>query len=362
MYKQIQKVIDWGVKLASIAITGPATWIVASRLFLAVESPALLFVMKFSALFLIEGVLFSNWILLEFDKNASPEIKARYGLTAMTMYIALAIIGWQNEGPTGLVFRVALLSALIGSGWDTYVYTWQRATSKVDRSVENSRRVKAHARRLAVKEARMTREALHDLNVMRLRAETESEAALIRAQRIAALEDKNLLGKRLIARIQLDDRTERLHLRHEESRLLGDGADLLTEAGEYIFSDTGGNENGSSNGKKKQDFQRQQVELSTSLPQVAPPIEQGIVEYSVRTTSSEDLQEILNILDALEDDPRASKRDISAKVGIEYNRVLKLMKEMLEDSIIYKEGRAHYPVEDAEKLARKRDREQARRR
>ena len=55
--------------------------------------------------FLIEGVLLSNWLLLEFDKGATPEIKARYGITALSMYIALLVIGWRHEGPTGLALN-----------------------------------------------------------------------------------------------------------------------------------------------------------------------------------------------------------------------------------------------------------------
>jgi hypothetical protein len=68
--------------------------------------------MWFTAVFLIDGVMLSNWLLLEFDKQATPEIKARYGLTALAMYVALLVIGWRHEGPTRLVFRLALLAAL----------------------------------------------------------------------------------------------------------------------------------------------------------------------------------------------------------------------------------------------------------
>jgi hypothetical protein len=109
--------------------------------------------MCFAAVFLIEGVMLSNWLLLEFDKGATPEIKARYGLTALAMYIALLVIGWRHEGPTGLVFRVALLAALIGSGWDTYVFTWQKATARADKDITTTGAVRRHARRLAERDA-----------------------------------------------------------------------------------------------------------------------------------------------------------------------------------------------------------------
>ncbi len=204
MYKYIQKTLDWGVKIASLAVTGPATWVVATDLFSDIESPELLFVMRFAAVFLIEGVLLSNWLLLEFDKNATPEIKARYGITALAMYIALLVIGYRHEGPTGLVFRIALLAALIGSGWDTYVYTWQKATSRVDRSAENSGRVRRHARRLAIDEA-----------IMRRSYEHEIVKADLNEQKVALLDGVRLSGQRQIMMV------ENIHAR-EQAKLLAE--------------------------------------------------------------------------------------------------------------------------------------------
>ncbi len=212
MYRYIQKTLDWGVKVASLAITGPATWVVATQLFSDIQIPALLFAMRFAAVFLIEGVLLSNWLLLEFDKNATPEIKARYGITALAMYAALAVIGWRHEGPTGLVFRVALLAALIGSGWDTYVYTWQRATSRIDRSAENAGRVRRHARRLSIREAMMRREAEH-----------REVLALMEVENSAALERTALYGERLQTHIRVEHQAENLKLMAQEDHLLAAG-------------------------------------------------------------------------------------------------------------------------------------------
>jgi hypothetical protein len=92
LYETVNKVLNWGVKIASLAVTGPATWVVANDLFSDIHSPTMLFLMQASAVFLIEGVMLSNWLLLEYDKRATPEIKARYGLTALAMYTALLVI------------------------------------------------------------------------------------------------------------------------------------------------------------------------------------------------------------------------------------------------------------------------------
>jgi len=208
MYRYIQKTLDWGVKVASLAVTGPATWVIASELFADVTNPTLYFLMRAAAVFLIEGVLLSNWLLLEFDKGATPEIKARYGVTAMAMYIALLVIAWRHEGPTGLVFRIALLAALIGSGWDTYVYTWQRTVARVDRSAEASWKVRQHARNLSIKEAIMRRDAEH-----------VGTTQLIKVQASASLEQTNLYGQRMIEGIRLEDKAERLRLMAENEEL-----------------------------------------------------------------------------------------------------------------------------------------------
>lgn len=193
MYELVNRTLNWGIKLASLAITGPATWIVATELFRGVDSPELLFVMCFAAVFLIEGVMLSNWLLLEFDRTATPEIKARYGLTALAMYVALLVIAWQHEGPTGLVFRFALLAALIGSGWDTYVYTWQKATARADRDINATGSVRRHARRLAEQDAKL-----------QLDYEYDQHSKDRQMQQMISDEKRNLLQEQLRLAAQLE--------------------------------------------------------------------------------------------------------------------------------------------------------------
>ncbi len=343
MYKTIQKVLDWAVKIASLAITGPATWIVAGELFTDIQSPVLLFVMKFSAVLLIEGVLLSNWLLLEFDKKANPEIKARYALTALTMYVALAIIGFQHEGATGIVFRVALLAALIGSGWDTFVYTWQRMTSKVDRSVESSRRVKAHARRLAIKEAKAERDAEHALITARLEASNNAQLAEIDAEhevrlseinieRVAGLKKIQLYGARLDDQLALDDREERTALLRRDERL--SMAEERIKGGETAAANaeqsSGG---GSDDAGKKGPSQLKSATSSSSQSKVSPqPLDDFLLKQ--------------HILDVFADDPSTSKRSISIQFEISAGKVSRLVRELIAEGKIMKDGRNHYVMEE----------------
>jgi hypothetical protein len=323
MYKQIQKNLDWGVKIASLAVTAPATWIVASELFADVTVPVLYFIMRFAAVFLIEGVLLSNWLLLEFDVKATPEIKARYGITALAMYTALLVIAWKHEGPTGLVFRVALLAALLGSGWDTYVMTWQRATSRVDRSAEYAGKVKRHARKLSVKEAMIRRNMEH-----------QNELALIRAEGDSGLSRMSLLRERWIEGERLDDLAERIRLSEYEESLLAGSNNAATNGAATNGSDH------ASNGKKKQPSQPAQ---QSQQPQPSPPrAVEANGQQSSRSKKGISKQESrlrYSILAAFEDDPRYTRQMLSDKLGISTRQVSKIVNELIDKDYLVKEGR-----------------------
>jgi hypothetical protein len=316
MYRFIQKTIDWGVKFASLAITGPATWVIASQLFQDISNPILFFVMRAAAVFLIEGVLLSNWLLLEFDRDATPEIKARYGITALAMYISLLIIGWRHEGPTGLVFRVALLAALIGSGWDTYVYTWQKATSRIDRAPENAPKVRRHARNLSIKEAIMRREAEHT-----------AELAMIKAHSSAILEQTSLYGNRMLDSVRIEDKMERVRLLEAEESL-----------------------DASTNGKKKR--------LQLPSPTIAPPDPIRLDFTGGRSSQDHLLRR--SILGAFAEDPNYTDENLASKLGVSPEKVLTTIEAMMEDRLIYRDTRGSYVIADPESFNGKRGKSQRR--
>lgn len=151
--EQTSKILNWIVKVAGMVICAPVTWLVAAGLFADVQPAPVRGLVQLAAVLLVEGVFLSNWLLLEYDDNAEPEVKARYALTALGMYIGVWVLAWQHgEGAAGLVFRAALGAALIGAGWDTYVVTWQKLTAKADRDVKATRAVRSHRRKLAVQD------------------------------------------------------------------------------------------------------------------------------------------------------------------------------------------------------------------
>ena len=88
---------------------------------------------QLAAVVLVEGVLVSNWILLESRKSEGPEVKLRYALTVAVMYLGmLAVSLADGEGGAGLIFRVAFGLALIGSTWDTFAHTFAKLRSQAE--------------------------------------------------------------------------------------------------------------------------------------------------------------------------------------------------------------------------------------
>lgn len=318
MYRYIHKTLDWGVKIASLAVTGPATWIVAGELFGDVANATLLFAMRFAAVFLIEGVLLSNWLLLEFDKKADPAIKARYGLTALAIYLALLVIGWRHEGPTGLVFRLALLAALIGSGWDTYVYTWQRATSRVDRSAGNAAKVRRHARRLAIREAMFRREAEH-----------ANTLAVIEAERDAAIERTGRYGKRMLEHVRIEDENERQRMLDAQDRLALPPGNSGPE---------GSHTNGNPRSKQRSG---QSVPHTVRLP-----------EWITNATFDDDISQSFSeqgitqgVIEAFTYDPSPKRSDLADSLGISSYQLKKKIDEMVDAGMLAKgEKRGQYVV------------------
>lgn len=152
MSKLVNKALDWIVKVAGICVTTPATWQVATNLFSELSPyPEAYLIVRIAAVVLVEGVMLSNWLLLETDKTALPIVKTRYALTALGMYIGMWVLALEHgEGIAGLVIRGSLLAALLGSGWNVFAETWAKLDIKTDKDVANSWSVKRHRRKAAV--------------------------------------------------------------------------------------------------------------------------------------------------------------------------------------------------------------------
>jgi hypothetical protein len=154
--EMVNKVAVWVIKAAGLIVCAPATWDVAGATFTTwSQYPVFYVIIRLAAVLLVEGVMLSNWLLLEYDVTAQPQIKSRYALTALGMYIGVWIVSLQHgEGVTGLVFRLALGAALLSSAWDTLIVTFQRQNASADRNIVSHWSVKRHKRRAEIRDAK----------------------------------------------------------------------------------------------------------------------------------------------------------------------------------------------------------------
>lgn len=157
------KVVDWIVKLATLVLAVPASWGVAGLAFAEVGG-WLRVVMQVAAVALLEGVLLSNWVLLDVKRSEVMAAKARYVTTVWIMYGAmLAVAVMHGEGLAGVVFRLAFGMALVGSTWDTLVATWERVSKASQAGISADFWVARHATKLARFEAKERRSAMSRL-------------------------------------------------------------------------------------------------------------------------------------------------------------------------------------------------------
>lgn len=164
--KTIYKFLQIAVKLCSVVITAPVTIITAGQVF--ADVPALYRVLvQISAVVLVETTFIASWLALEYDKQAPTAVKVRHALTSLGLYIGLTglAIFVHGEGLiAGLLFRFAMLAALLGSIYDSGVYIVLKGQEKTDKSARNDWLVKWHARNLAVKDAWADLDVEHELN------------------------------------------------------------------------------------------------------------------------------------------------------------------------------------------------------
>lgn len=151
----MDKALGWIIKGASVVITAPATVIVAGGLFAEVPG-GLRWLVQAAAVLLVEGVFLYSWIMLEHDRQAETAYKVRHALTAIGLYFGLWALAWvHGEGLAGIVFRLALGAALLGTVYDAGVYDMLRANRKADRNIRNTWNVKRLERRLERDTARL---------------------------------------------------------------------------------------------------------------------------------------------------------------------------------------------------------------
>lgn len=102
----VEKLLKNSIKIAAVALTSPATWVVAGRLY---DNPFQRILVQLAALILVEGALMLGWWQLDNDRKAEMPQRVLYATLAGVAYIALWSIALAHgEGAAGITFRLTL--------------------------------------------------------------------------------------------------------------------------------------------------------------------------------------------------------------------------------------------------------------
>jgi len=196
--KRFIKAISLAIKLFGVVITAPVTVVVAGQVFADV-GPSYRWIVQSSAVCLVEGVFLLNWLALDYDQRADMAYKVRYALTAGGLYLGLLVLAFQHgEGGAGWVFRAALLAALVGSIYDSGVYSAIALARAKDRNIRKHWRVRLSARQ-AEKDI-----AQHDIKVTKTERIAERDA-----QHAYAMDVIQRRERRQLAESKADDKHRR---------------------------------------------------------------------------------------------------------------------------------------------------------
>jgi hypothetical protein len=183
------KVLSWAIKITSLVITIPSTWVVASSVFHDFPQP-LLFIVQLCAVALVDLLMLESWRQINIGTERQLPLERRMLdiATAWALYVGIGVIALQHgEGGAGLVFRGAMGLALLRDSLDTLLEWLRVRAERAARGVKTDWRVQHHAQRMARKEAIYQRERENMLTMKR----TDADAAVQLAQ-IAMHTDQRL--------------------------------------------------------------------------------------------------------------------------------------------------------------------------
>lgn len=189
MNQLFQKSLSALIKLASLIITAPVTVVLAGQVYADIGSRPLIVLMQIAALVLVDGLLLLNWIQLDRNKQSAIETKLRSTGIVWALYAGLFVLAIQHgEGGAGLVFRLTLGLAILGSTWDSLAYTWRRIREAAKKGAQSDFWVQMHARKLARREAMLARDYTSAVTIAQLQADRDVQLRSIEADKRRRLE------------------------------------------------------------------------------------------------------------------------------------------------------------------------------
>jgi hypothetical protein len=149
--KKLEKLLRLLIKGAAVALTAPATWAVAGRLYAGWFQSL---IVQAAALVLVEGALLLGWHLLDADAGETTLQRGVYAGITLIAYGVLWAVAWAHgEGWAGIAFRATLGVLVIYSVIEAAVRAGIKINAKASGDILAHRAVKNDWRRKAKEDA-----------------------------------------------------------------------------------------------------------------------------------------------------------------------------------------------------------------
>ena len=182
----LEKILRYGIKIAAVMLTAPATIEVAGSLY--PDQLVWRLMVQAGGLVLVEGALLLGWHMLDTETKATSGQRGLYAVLAGVAYFVLWVIAWfHGEGVVGIAFR-ATLGVLLGySVFESGLLANISFKRQVERDITKHWRVKGHRQKAEVKIAKLEVNNWEALEVKRLTLELERGQKSLESQHIEAL-------------------------------------------------------------------------------------------------------------------------------------------------------------------------------
>jgi hypothetical protein len=182
----LEKILRYGIKIAAVMLTAPATIEVAGSLY----PDALVYrlIVQCAGLVLVEGALLLGWHMLDTESKATTGQRTLYASLAGVAYFVLWVIAWfHGEGIVGVAFRLTLGVLLAYSVSESGLMANISFKRQVDRDITKHWKVKRHRQAAEVKIAKLEVDHWQALEVKRLTLALELGTTTLDTQHIEAL-------------------------------------------------------------------------------------------------------------------------------------------------------------------------------
>lgn len=182
----LEKILRYGIKIAAVLLTAPATIEVAGSLY----PDALVYrvLVQIAGLILVEGALLLGWHMLDTETKATTGQRGLYAVLAAVGYGVLWVIAWAHgEGAVGIAFRLTLGVLLGYSVFESGLLANISFKRQIDRDITKHWKVKRHRQAAEVKIAKLEVDNWQALEVKRLTLALERGSKSLESQHIDAL-------------------------------------------------------------------------------------------------------------------------------------------------------------------------------